>query len=126
MFQIITTSAYVYSKSFLYSAASSCLYNHRHTAWRVSDRYERLVTVVVQVLITSCCKYLSQVSVLDSSSRRAVKSSQMRFKELVQSLSNSDVTHMTSCLPITIRRLEEVCQSGEVARGIFNIGTRCI
>jgi hypothetical protein len=41
--------------------------------WRVSDRYERLVTVAVEVLATPCWKHLSQVSVLDSSSSRAVE-----------------------------------------------------
>jgi hypothetical protein len=44
------------------------------TTWRMSDRYGRLVTVAVHVLATSCWKHLSQASVLDSSSSRAVES----------------------------------------------------
>jgi hypothetical protein len=50
------------------------IYNCGQTTWRVSDRYERLVTVAVEVLATPCWKQLSQVSVLDSSSSRAVES----------------------------------------------------
>jgi hypothetical protein len=49
-------------------------YRHGKTTWRVSDRYERLVTVAAEVLATPCWKHLSQVSVLDSSSSRAVES----------------------------------------------------
>jgi hypothetical protein len=49
-------------------------YDFGQTTWRVSGRYLRLVTVAVGVLATPCWKHLSQVSVLDSSSCRAVES----------------------------------------------------
>jgi hypothetical protein len=55
---------------------SGCVlrYTYGQTTWRLSDRYERLVTVAAEVLSTPRWKHLSQVSVPDSSSSRAVES----------------------------------------------------
>jgi hypothetical protein len=49
-------------------------YRCGQTTWRVSDRHERLVTVAAEVLATPCLKHLPQISVLVSSSSRAVES----------------------------------------------------
>jgi hypothetical protein len=67
--------------SFLQVAASWNLlrpfisyFRYEQTTWCVSDSHERLETVAVEVFAMPCWKHLPQVSVLDSSSSRAVKS----------------------------------------------------
>jgi hypothetical protein len=47
---------------------------HMLQTWANNSARERLVTVGAEVLATSCWKHLSQVSVLNSSSSRAVES----------------------------------------------------
>jgi hypothetical protein len=49
-------------------------YRYGQPTWHVSDSYKQLITAVVDVLAMPCWKHWSQVSVLDSSSSRAVES----------------------------------------------------
>jgi hypothetical protein len=57
-----------------FSLSHEHIYRYGQSTWCVSDRYEQLVTVAVEVLAISSWKHLSQVSVLDNSSSRAVES----------------------------------------------------